>query len=218
MSRLERRYPASRAFICDLCHIFPLQWRTKGNCGSDMFGDHINALGNRCSEAIEKIREHRAEPPDRHRSKFSASRTEPMSGVALAVGDSLGMAPTRFRLPIDVGLQIGPKDGLRSRPALPAKGHDRLTKGDGRARAVNPEVVITQFGIVNWSPRYSNRIERAAFEFLSPVLTEPYMTLMRRFRRRHPKPAHVSPSPFGTTWLISIAEQHSTGPASCRLR
>lgn len=60
----------------------------------------------------------------------------------------------------------------------------------------DPTLVITQFGIVDCAPRYSNAIERQLFDWLPKRITLPYMNAMRKVRKRRPRRAYLSTSEF----------------------
>lgn len=62
--------------------------------------------------------------------------------------------------------------------------------------AYDPDISITQVGIVDCSPRYSNRYERVAFDVVPNRVTKPYMRVMKAVRTRHPKRCYVPRARF----------------------
>jgi len=71
---------------------------------------------------------------------------------------------------------------------------DRLQNTE-MLEAYNPDVVVTQLGVVDCAPRYMNRIERSLIRPL-PVIKVVYKPLLKRCRLRRPRRSYVSPPEF----------------------
>ncbi|WP_342764977.1 SGNH/GDSL hydrolase family protein [Halosegnis rubeus] len=71
----------------------------------------------------------------------------------------------------------------------------RLYSDDSLER-YDPDIVVTQLGIVDCAPRYSNNIERRLFRSFPSRLTKRYMAVMKRVRARKARRSYVSVEDF----------------------
>jgi len=76
-----------------------------------------------------------------------------------------------------------------------ARTTDSLQKEDTLER-YDPDIIITQVGIVDCAPRYSNEYERELFKIVPSTFTNPYMSVMKTVRTRKAKRQYVPPSCF----------------------
>jgi lysophospholipase L1-like esterase len=140
-----------------------------------------------------------------------------MSDIVLLVADSLGM-PREGVLYNDTylhKLKESSQEEFVDRSKR-ARTTDSLHKED-TLEHYNPDIIITQIGIVDCAPRYSNKVERQLFKIVPSALTNPYMSVMKRLRSRKARRQYVSPEVFksnlknyyeraekGDTQIISI--------------
>ena len=119
-----------------------------------------------------------------------------MDDVVLLVADSLGM----------------PRDGVSYKDTYIHKLRENISKEfvdrSKRARTTdslgkkdaleyyNPDIIITQIGIVDCAPRYSNMIERQLFNITPSTLTNPYMNVVKKIRTRKARRQYVKPDDF----------------------